>query len=529
MQPVLTTGQMNRADRDTVTLLHTDEIRLMELAGREAARIIGDLFSEEGNPLDSRSFLVVCGKGNNGGDGFVLARHLVNLGAAVDIVLTGPSDALSSLNRGGLSILEAYAAHTERLRIFKSLEEAHPHVTESSYDGLVDSLLGTGFRLEKEGEPLKNPVRSAVELINSIRERSAAILIALDVPSGLDATTGFSATPSIHADVTVCMAYLKTGFFFHSGPRQCGDIHVAEISIPEFILQDISCHLTDLDYAAEHFHLRDPGGAKHTNGKLLVIAGSVNEHSSMLGAALLTTKAAVKTGAGYVCTSMPTDFAAPLHTLVPSATVIGRDRDTLLEKAAWADAIVIGCGLGRDSDTIDLFRDLLTDPLVASKKLILDADALFALTCGGFALDALDFRDILLTPHAGEFSRMTGLTLDEILASPLERVREYAARHHVNVLLKGGPTCLADPSGNVLINNTGTEALSTAGSGDVLSGMIAALAAKGTDTFNAGGAGAWLHGRAGDLSKDISSLVSSEDILNAIPEAVSEIFHIEEG
>ena len=528
MLPILTAEEMSRADRAAVELLHTDEARLMELAGRETSRVIRESFETQESGLEGLAFLIVCGKGNNGGDGFVLARHLLNLGAEVDILLIYPSETLSELNREGLAIIEAYASNTERIRIFNSHDEALPFVAERLYDGIVDAILGTGLQLETENIELKNPVKQAVELVNCIRERSSAVTISLDLPSGLDATSGFSSLPAVQADLTVCMAYLKTGFFFNRGPALSGELHVAEISIPEFLVRQSKCRLIDKEFAAENFLLRDPYGAKHTNGKLLVIAGSENSRSSMLGASLLAAKAAISAGAGYVSVSLPPELAGPLHTFAPSATVTGRDIEFILEKAAWADAIVIGCGLGRERETIELLHTLLADPVIASRKLVLDADALFALSQEGFSFDERNFRDILLTPHYGEFSRLTGLSVEEIHADPLQAVRGFSARNRVNLLLKGNPTCIAQPSGTVLVNNSGTEALSTAGTGDVLSGMIGAFAAKGTDTFHAGAAAAWFHGRAGDLANDVSSLVSSEDVLRAIPGAIQEVFFTEE-
>lgn len=528
MLPILTAEEMSRADRAAVELLHTDEARLMELAGRETSRVIRESFETQESGLEGLAFLIVCGKGNNGGDGFVLARHLLNLGAEVDILLIYPSETLSELNREGLAIIEAYASNTERIRIFNSHDEALPFVAERLYDGIVDAILGTGLQLEAENIELKNPVKQAVELVNSIRERSSAVTISLDLPSGLDATSGFSSLPAVQADLTVCMAYLKTGFFFNRGPALSGELHVAEISIPEFLVRQSKCRLIDKEFAAEHFMLRDPQGAKHNNGRLLIIAGSQSGSSSMLGASLLAAKAAATTGAGYVCVSLPPELAGPLHTYVPSATVTGRDYKSIIEKASWADAIVMGCGLGRDPQTVTLVHKLLADPVVQSKKLVLDADALFAFSQKGFSPEEHDFNDTLLTPHTGEFSRLSGLSAAEIEADRLGAVRNFSAAIKVNLLLKGRPTCIVRPSGDLLVNNSGTEALSTAGTGDVLAGMIGALAAKGVDTFHAGAAAAWFHGRAGDLASEISSLVSSEDVLQAIPDAIAEVFFTEE-
>jgi len=526
MLPLVTAQEMQRADRAAIEQLHIGEPRLMELAGHECLRIIRETLQKE-ESLSGSSFLVVSGKGNNGGDGFVLARHLLNLDASVDLVLLYPVASLQEINREGLAMLEAYNEHTAQLRIFTSHDEALPYVAETTYDMVIDAVTGTGLRLTEEEMVLSSPLAEGIELINSIRERSSALTLAIDIPSGLDATTGFAATPSVTADVTVTMAFPKTGFYLNEGPQSCGEVHVAEISIPRFLLEPSSCYLTDREFAAEHFILREPRSAKHTNGKVLIIAGSQTEHTSMLGAAILSVKAALTTGAGYVCVCVPLSLAGAIHTAVPEAVVIGRDMATILEKARWADAVMIGCGLGRDQTTIDFIMDLIASSEIAEKKLILDADALFALASIG-STDLFDrCREVVLTPHYGEFSRLSGISAEEIAANPIETARSYSRKHGVTILLKGNPTVIARKTGPVLLNTSGTEALAAAGSGDVLSGMIAALAAKGADIFNAAAAAAWFHGRAGDLASDVASLVSSGMVLYSIQEAIGEVFEIE--
>ncbi len=529
MDPVLTADEMARADRAAIETLCTSQTRLMELAGRETSKILGrHLTGADNESLEGFHLLVVCGKGNNGGDGFVLARHLINRNATVDIILLYPPDTLTAVNREGFAILEAYTKHLDTLCIYRSLDEALPYVTENRYDAVIDAVLGTGLRLDHNDESLHAPLREGIELINSIRERTEAVSVAVDIPSGLDATTGRSARPSVTADLTITMAYRKTGFFFQNGPGLCGNIVTAEISIPPFLVDDCACRLTDSTFAAETFTLREPSSAKHTNGKVLIIAGSASPASSMTGAAILATRAAIACGAGYVCVSLPDEARTALHIAAPSAIVIGRNIDDIIEKACWADAVLIGCGMGRTVDTIELITKLCENQEIRNTKLILDADALFAIASSGMDLRAQALHDALLTPHAGEFSRLSGFSTNEISRRPLDIATGYSAAQNINLLLKGSPTLIADPAGKVLINQTGTEALATAGSGDILSGMTAALSAKGPDTFIAAGAAAWFHGRAGDLANDISSLVSSEQILNAIPDAIAEIFFAEE-
>lgn len=528
MLPILTAKEMAMADMAAIEELRTEQTRLMELAGRETARHIAVHLGQESS-LDGVQCLVMCGKGNNGGDGFVAARHLLNLGATVDVVLLWPETELAGINSGGLAILKAYRRYSEELRIFTSLNEASLYMAERKYAVIVDAVLGTGLKLETGMQPLRSPEREAVGLINELADTTGSFVAAIDIPSGLDATTGLKSDPCIHADLTVTMAFLKTGFFLNDGPAASGTVQVAEISIPRFLVEPCNCLLVDESFAAESYQLRLPSGAKHNNGKVLVIAGSSGPAGSMLGAAMLAAKAAVKTGAGYVCVSLPEGYESIMHGFAPEVIVTGRNMESLLEKARWADALVIGCGLGRDETSLDLVEMLLAHPDIAGSKLVLDADALYAIARRNLLDDRPDrFTDALLTPHAGECSRLTGLTAEAIQRAPIDTAKSLAEAWNVNILLKGNPTIVASPAGNVLLGNSGTEALSTAGTGDVLAGMIGALAAKGLDTLEAGAAAAWLHGRAGDLACNVSSLVSSVDVLEAIPLAVQELFETRE-
>ncbi|NTU52864.1 MAG: NAD(P)H-hydrate dehydratase [Chlorobiaceae bacterium] len=523
MNPVLTAQEMSLADHAAIEELRTGETRLMELAGRETARIIAGRFDNNSN-LEGIAALVVCGKGNNGGDGFVISRHLLNLGAIVDVLLIWPEEELAGVNLEGVHILKAYRRYNERLRIFSGIEEARTIVGATAYQVVVDALFGTGLRINPANPELHEPASAAVELINFINEHSEAVTVAVDLPSGLDATSGLCSYPCVKADLTVTMAFLKTGFFQNRGPELSGEVQTAEISIPEFLVEPTSCLLVDDTFAAESYLLRDPSSAKHLNGKVLLVTGSADVGGSMLGAALLAARAAVKTGAGYVCASLPDGHALVMHSFAPEVVVIGRDLLAITEKARWADAIVIGCGLGRSDEALDLVEKLLCTPEIAGKKLVLDADALYAIAERNLFERLTGLEDAVITPHAGECSHLSGLTVEEIRGAPIDTARNLASTWNINLLLKGNPTFIASPSGMVLIADTGTEALASAGTGDVLSGMIGALAAKGLDTHEAAAAASWLHGRAGDLASNVSSLVSSVDVLQAIPQAVLELF-----
>ncbi len=525
MLPVVTVTEMQKADKAAIERLHIGESRLMELAGRECLRIIMEALQTDS--LCSSNFLVICGKGNNGGDGFVLARHLLNNGASVDLVLLYPESFLQGINREGFAILQAYEKHLDTLRIFTTLDEALAFIEKTNYNIVVDAITGTGLRLSEPEMALASPLADGIDLLNTLHSETEAITLAIDIPSGLDATTGFSANPVIEADLTVTMAFLKRGFYLNDGPDCCGEVHIAEISIPRFLVEPCSCLLIDQEFAAEHFTLRDRDSAKHTNGKVLIIAGSQTEESSMLGAAIMAAKAALKTGAGYVCVSLPISLASAMHLAVPEAVVVGREKNTLVEKIRWADVILVGCGIGRDQSAIELVRELLECSSLSEKKLILDADALYALSSLGIAALS-EYKNVLITPHYGEFSRLSNIPIDTIAAEPIQAAQQFAQEHSITVLLKGNPTVIVTKEAPVLLNTSGTEALATAGSGDVLSGIISALAAKGDGLFNAAASAAWFHGRAGDLASDVASLVSSGMVVEALPLAIEEIFAREE-
>jgi len=517
MRPLVTTETMARADRATIEQLRTSEERLMELAGRETSRIIRD---------SGETFLVICGKGNNGGDGFVLARHLLNSGASVILWPLCPVEELKPVNRAGFDILLAYQQHCPALQLASSKEELLELLESTPCDVIVDAVLGTGLSLAQDGAPLKGTTAEAVAYINELHDTTPAVTVAIDIPSGLDATTGFAAEPAVRADLTVTMAFEKAGFYVNKGPELAGEVETAEISIPAFLLPEPRMSLVDNEFAADCYTLRETSSAKHQNGKLLIIAGSRTPAASMLGAAILAAKGAAACGTGYLTLSLPPELADPLHLALPSATVIGRTFESIMEKAEWADAIVLGCGMGRDPETMQLLVKLLKEPLFRHKKLVLDADALFLLPETGLSLAQLALEDALLTPHLGEFSRLQGDTVENIRQDLLGYAADFASSNGIHILLKGSPTIVSSPEGELLISTSGTEALASAGSGDVLAGMIGALAAKGASTFHAGAAAAWIHGRAGDLAGPISSQVTADMLPGAVKEAIEELFEI---
>jgi len=419
MKPILTAVEMQQADRAAAERFHISEACLMELAGKECVRVTLEQL-ELSSPADME-FLVVAGRGNNGGDGFVIARHLLNLGATVDLVLLYPESTSTGAAASNLAILESYFSNNLPLRIFKSLQEALPFVSERPYSVMFDAMTGTGLRITEPGMALRPPLNEGIELLNALHERTEAMTAAVDIPSGLDATSGLGAECVVEADYTVTMAFLKTGLLLNEGPRAAGEVVVAEISIPEWMVDEPGCMLIDELFAAEHFVLRPEKSAKHENGKVLIVAGSHCEESSMGGAAILSAGAAIKAGAGYVAVAFPPALASFVHAAVPEAVVINQDLNTIIKKAAWADTILIGPGLGRRKESLDLVEELLKSPGITSRKLILDADALYAVAQRGLQSMLAKIPEVLLTPHFGEFSRLAGTSANEASTDPINQ------------------------------------------------------------------------------------------------------------
>ncbi len=546
MQKVLTAQEMRDIDYEAVVKLRISEKQLMELAGKESCNILKEKF---GN-LAGKSFLVLCGKGNNGGDGIVLSRHLVNAGAKVDLVYLCPASLLKQEGAAMLKILSQYVSYTDRLRAVEADEMIPAFVIETQYDFIVDAILGTGYRrsshpkgikrregnnpflpriseerlaeaaptpveLQQELRPALSPIiREAILLINHKRATEGSTVIALDIPTGIDGTTGEADDMAVEADLTIALGFLKTGFFFGKGRTCTGEIVVADISIPTFLTNDTHCSLVDEEFVGMNLPQRAPESAKHENGKVLIIAGSQSEESSMMGAALMAIRAAIKMGAGYVCAAVPSSAFNAVHLAAPECVLIAQNEKQIYERARWADAILIGCGLGRAPERQAFIARLLTSAEFQEKKLVIDADALYAIAELGL-LEQLKLPNAILTPHLGEFERLAGIDAEEIRADKLFFTKEFVKHYSLGLLLKGAPTLIA-ANGKLYLNDSGTAALATAGTGDVLSGMIVSLAAQGLTIDVAAACAAYLHGEAGKTAEEEVGMVSATDVLRAL-------------
>lgn len=453
---------------------------LMERAGRAvglaAIQMLGGTYG--------RRVVVLCGKGNNAGDGFIAAGYLARRGARCAVILCGDpaqlnGDALDAYRR-----LEGSGVRVTRY------EPARTQAALERADLLVDALLGTGF----SGE-LRDPISGMVAAANA----AGAPVLAVDVPSGVDADSGQVAGEAVRAARTVTLAALKVGLLVPPGSGYAGRVEVADIGIPDRLMPT-GLHLAGAADLSTVLAGREVTAHKRSSGKVAVAAGSLG----MSGAAVLCAAGALRSGAGLVRILVPGALRAEvapqvmeaLTTGVPGARgdVFGPESTGLvLEQAARMQVLALGPGIGKDSGTMDFVTEVLERAVL---PLVLDADGLSALAGSPEALRSRPAPTVL-TPHAGELSRLLGCSAGEVDAGRVAAARETAERSGAVVLLKGYRTVVAAPDGRAVMVDAGGPVLATAGTGDVLTGVVAALACR-TEPFTAAWAGALLHGLAGD-------------------------------
>ena len=503
MRPLLTPAEVSELDRVTQAAGTPAEV-LMERAGAGVARACLDLL---GGGYGRRA-VVVGGKGNNGGDGLVAARHLSRTGVRVVVFLLEPGEDLREPAAGNLARL---VRETDvRVRPF---DPAALGRELARADLAIDAIFGTGFRGAPEEEWAE-----AIEIVNG----GAAPVVAVDIASGVDGATGEAAGVAIRADLTVTFGAAKFGSVLLPGAEYAGDVRVVDIGFDEAAMPT-DAGLTDPADVAAVLPDRPIDGHKRASGTLVVVAGS----RGMPGAARLAARAAGRVGAGYVivatpASAMPTiqvDLAEAVFLALPetvSGSIAAGAIGAVTEAAAGAHALAVGPGLSRDEETTAFVRALVRE---ASVPVVLDADAINAFA-GEHAALADRKAEAVLTPHVGELARL----LDRPVGDRLSEARALALEVDAVVLLKGTRSVIAAPVGDVRVNPTGSPALATAGTGDVLTGTIGGLLARGVEPFAAAWAGAFLHGLAGILAAgpDGDGIVAG-DVAGRLPEAIARV------
>jgi hydroxyethylthiazole kinase-like uncharacterized protein yjeF len=473
---------------------------LMERAGLGVTREIIEHF-------DPESVAVYAGKGNNGGDGFVVARELAAADVEVVVVAVAGRDGYQ-----GDALLNLEICERLGIPVIDGLPDEGDVPDELRYpDLVVDAVFGTGF----SGEP-RGAAAAAIERMNS----TPSPVVAIDIASGVDASTGEVAGAAVQADLTVTMHAPKVGHFVTPGGAFSGDVVVVPIGIPPSCRTEADVWLLTALGLAPLVRAKGALDHKRSVGTVLVVGGS----RGMGGAAFMTAMGALRAGAGLVHCALPASAAAdkPFPEVItvplPDAQALGgASLAAVRQEAAGLRAMALGPGLGRTEETLAAVRELVREPV----PLLLDADGLYALG-DELALLAERSAPTVLTPHEGELGRLLGRPAAEVAARRLAAAREAAARSGATILLKGEASIVADPAGDAYVIPTGNPGLATPGTGDVLSGVIVAQLAKGLAATDAACLGGYLHGLAADLAAEkvgTDGMIAG-DLFEALPPAL---------
>jgi hydroxyethylthiazole kinase-like uncharacterized protein yjeF len=488
---ILNAAQMREADRCTIDDVGISSLVLMENAGRQVVAAIEAAYESQ---LDER-IGILCGKGNNGGDGFVVARTLIQRGVDATVFVIGTVADVRGDARTNLDILGRLGVPVVEVADEQTWELHFSEISQCSL--LVDAMFGTG---------LTSALAGMMETVAADINAADIPVVSIDLPSGMSADTPHLVGDCIEASMTVTLAAPKLPLVLLPGEPYAGDVVVADIGIPPDVLEGLDGPRIDL-LTPEHVRgLIEPRAAeshKGDFGRVTIVAGSRGKS----GAAHLAAVGALRSGAGLVTVATPTACQAILASMTPEVmtealaessdgTVVDAALETVL--ALQHDVIACGPGLGRGPAVAEFVRGLLDR---AAVPLILDADALTVLADDPAALEGRDERVVIITPHPGEMARLIGVSVDDVLANRLQVAADFAATRRVYVVLKGHRTIIATPEGRVFINPTGNAGMATGGTGDVLTGMIAAWLAQLLDAEAACQLAVFLHGAAGDLAE----------------------------
>lgn len=451
-------------------------------------------------------FTIICGVGNNGGDGFAIARHLVLKQKKVNIFLLGSIEKLSCDCKINFNYIKSLGIKVHNINCNKDIQNLRNSLLLS--DITIDSIFGTGLKRNIEG--------IYAQSINCINENSKYI-ISIDVPSGLNSNTGKRLGTCIKANKTITFQFYKTGFLNYDALNYAGDIVVCNIGIPqsvekEFKINDI---LLEKNFIKNKIKPRNKFLHKGDCGKVLVVAGS----KEFTGAAYISAESAVRTGAGLVTLACNSDNKNILSSKLTEAMIIEReDVNLLLHKIKISDAIAFGPGIGVTKEALDLLDIILNN---AKVPLVIDADGLNVLKNRLDNINKINV-DIIITPHVGEMSRLIGVDIEYINNNRVKIAKDFAKKYKVIVVLKGFNTVITDGE-RVLINSTGSSAMASGGMGDCLTGIITSFIAQGYNAIEAAYIGAFIHGYCGDeLSKGMYC-VNATHIIDKIPMIIKKL------
>lgn len=469
----LPTGpQMKLGDKKTIEYYGMPSMVLMERAALQCVALM------EENGMNLERPLIVCGSGNNGGDGFAIARLLHLKGCSVTAVMVGKDSSCSEETIRQMQILKKYGVSIDNT------------IDTGEYSVIIDSIFGIGLSRAIVGR-----YKDVIQSLNTMKGAKVAV----DIPSGISASTGEVLGIAFQADLTISFAFEKLGTVLFPGHMYAGKVIPADIGIDPSVFhkEDKMAYTYTKKDAAMLIPKRKPNSHKGTYGKALIIAGS----KGMSGAAYLCAKAALRTGAGLIQIYTPESNRTILQQLLPEATMAAYesfDREEVLDLMDRADVIAIGPGLGTSSESEQLVCTVLGN---LSKPCILDADAINILAKHPEWLSATEHH-IVITPHMKEMSRLLSCSVPDLQQNRFTFITEFTDKHHLTCVLKDARTIVTNPDSGFYVNTTGNSALAKGGSGDVLTGMITGLAAQGLELSRAATLGVYMHGRIGDYARE---------------------------
>jgi NAD(P)H-hydrate epimerase len=507
----VTSQQMREIDRKAIEENNLSGLILMENAGLRIFQSLKNIYPD----LRLKKIIIFAGSGNNGGDGFVVARHLYNYGVKVKVFLLAPfnkikgeaGENLNIIAKMGVELIETKATK------FKEIQR----VIQNS-DLIIDAILGTGLQGKVTGLKAK-----IIDLINITNKE----VVAIDVPSGLDVDTGKIEGSCIKAAHTITLALPKIGLLIFPGASYAGKITVEDIGIPSYLLKNnkIKTNMVTKEIVKQLIPFREAYSHKGSFGKVLILAGSVG----MTGAAYLSSEAAIRSGAGIVVLGTPRSLNPIMEVKLTEVMTLplpetkkqslGEDAEETISKLMKDFSVLgIGPGISRQAETQRLVRKVIEKSNI---PLVVDADAIYALSEDLAIILEKTKTPLVITPHPGEMAKLINKDIDFILNNQLDITRKIAQKFGIVVVLKGARTIIANKEGETYINVGDNSGMATGGSGDVLTGIICSLIAQGVDNFSAAIIGVYIHSLAGDLARGIKGergMIAS-DILSQVPQA----------
>lgn len=492
---IATSEIMKNIDGFCMNNLRIPGIILMENA---ALKVVKNIDTTKFN-----HFVVVSGKGNNGGDGFAVARHLISLQKVVQVFIIGKEDEMSPDCRTNHDILKNMGVHINRINNVEDINELRDAILRS--DATIDAIFGTG---------LSNNVMENYDRVISIINENSSYILSIDLPSGFNCDTGKIMGNCVRANKTVSFISYKRGFLNYCTDMLMGEIVIENIGVSQYVIEKFHNNefMLDKSMIKEKLIPRDKYDHKGDYGRVLIVAGS----KGFTGSAYISTEAAVRTGAGLVTLGCSEDIADIMAAKITEAMIVATGEEDRFNKIVKnSNAIAIGPGMGNNEKTFRLVSKIIRE---AKCPVVIDADGLNAIK------DNLDIlkqskNKIILTPHIGEMAKLTGLTIDNIKENRIDVAKNFAKEYDVILLLKGYNTIITDGD-CTMINSTGNSSMASGGMGDCLTGMVAAFLGQGYSPLQATYIAAYIHGLCGEMLSKNSFCVNARDILKEIPKAI---------